>query len=89
VSARTDKIEKLLTEALAPESLEVTDDSHEHAGHGGFNEEGSHFSVTIVSKTFHSLDTLSRHRMIYDAVGAMMQNEIHALKISAYAPDEI
>lgn len=89
MSDRIDKIEKLLTDALAPESLQVTDDSHEHAGHGGYHEGGSHFTVTVVSKSFHSLDTLSRHRIIYDALGDMMQKEIHALKISAYAPDEI
>jgi BolA protein len=89
VSDRTDKIEKLLTEALAPDSLQITDDSHEHAGHSGYHEGGSHFSVTVVSQAFHSLDTLSRHRLIYDALGDMMQKEIHALKIFAYAPDEI
>lgn len=89
MSDRTDKIEKLLTEALAPDSLQVTDDSHEHVGHGGYHEGGSHFSVTAVSQNFHGLDTLSRHRLIYDALGQMMQNEIHALKISAHLPDEI
>lgn len=89
MSDRTDQIEKLLTKALAPVSLQVTDDSHEHVGHGGFHEGGSHFSVTLVSRSFNSLDTLSRHRMIYDALGDMMQKEIHALKIFAFAPDEI
>ncbi len=88
MSARIEKIEKLLTDALAPIMLQITDDSHEHAGHGGFNEDGSHFSVSIVSKVFDDLDTLARHRVIYDALGDMMQQEIHALKISARAPDE-
>lgn len=82
-------MEKLLTDALAPVSLHITDDSHEHAGHGGYHEGGSHFSVTVVSQSFHSLDTLSRHRVIYEALGDMMKQEIHALKISAFAPDEI
>ncbi|MEE8387336.1 MAG: BolA family protein [Acidiferrobacterales bacterium] len=89
MSKRTNKIEKLLTEALAPESLQVTDDSHKHVGHGGYHEGGSHFSVTLASKSFHSLDTLSRHRLIYDALGDMMQKEIHALTIIACTPDEI
>lgn len=88
MSARIEKIERLLTDALAPITLQITDDSHEHAGHGGFNEDGSHFSVSIVSKVFDDLDTLARHRAIYDALGDMMQQEIHALKISARAPDE-
>ena len=89
MSERIDKMEKLLTDALAPVSLHITDDSHEHAGHGGYHEGGSHFSVTVVSQSFHSLDTLSRHRVIYEALGDMMKQEIHALKISAFAPDEI
>ncbi len=88
MSERSQKIEKLLTDALAPESLQVTDDSQQHVGHGGYDASGSHFHVTVVSQSFHSLDTLSRHRIIYDALGEMMQNEIHALQISAYAPDE-
>ncbi|MEE8482918.1 MAG: BolA family protein [Acidiferrobacterales bacterium] len=89
MSERIDKIEKLLTDALTPVSLHITDDSHEHAGHGGYHEGGSHFSVAVVSQSFHSLDTLSRHRVIYEALGDMMKQEIHALKISAFAPDEI
>lgn len=89
MSARAEKIEKLLTEALQPQSIEVVDDSHQHAGHGGYDAEGSHFSVAIVSSRFSGEDTLSRHRMIYAALGDMMQQEIHALSISAHTPDEI
>lgn len=89
MSERIDKIEKRLTDALAPVSLQIIDDSHEHAGHGGYHEGGSHFSVSVVSQRFHNLDTLSRHRVIYEALGDMMKQEIHALKISAFAPDEI
>jgi len=89
MSERSQKIEKLLTDALTPESLQVADNSHKHVGHGGYDANGSHFHVTVVSQSFHSLDTLSRHLMIYEALGEMMQKEIHALQISAFAPDEI
>ncbi|KPK10899.1 MAG: hypothetical protein AMJ68_07735 [Acidithiobacillales bacterium SG8_45] len=89
MSARAEKIEQLLTEALQPQSIDVVDDSHQHAGHGGYDAEGSHFSVTIVSSRFSGEDTLSRHRMIYAALSDMMQREIHALSISAHTPDEI
>jgi len=89
VSERIDKMTRLLTEALTPVSLQIDDDSQEHYGHGGYDAGGSHFSVTIVSPSFSNLDTVSRHRMIYDALGDMMKKEIHALKISAHAPDEI
>lgn len=89
MSARAERIRALLTEALQPQSLEVADDSAQHAGHGGYDTEGSHFSVTIVSTAFAGKDTLSRHRMVYDALGDMMRDEIHALSINAHAPDEI
>lgn len=89
MSTRTERIRALLTEALQPQSLEVTDDSAQHAGHGGYDAEGSHFSVAIVSAAFAGKDTLSRHRMVYDALGNMMRDEIHALSIDAHAPDEI
>lgn len=89
MSARAEKIERLLTAALEPDSIEVVDDSHQHAGHGGYDAEGSHFSVTIVSRAFAGDDTLSRHRKVYAALGDMMQKEIHALSISALSPDEI
>ena len=79
----------MLTEALQPQSLEVADDSAQHAGHGGYDAEGSHFSVTIVAAAFAGKDTLSRHRMVYDALGNMMRDEIHALSINAHTPDEI
>lgn len=89
MSTRVEKIEQLLTDALQPESIDVVDDSQQHAGHGGYDAEGSHFSVTIVSRAFAGDDTLSRHRKVYAALGDMMQKEIHALSISALSPDEI
>jgi BolA protein len=89
MSARAQRIEKLLSDALEPESIEVIDDSHQHAGHGGYDAEGSHFSVTIISHRFSNEDSLSRHRMVYAALGDMMHKEIHALSITALAPNEI
>lgn len=89
MSTRAERIKQLLTDALHPESIEVADDSQQHAGHGGYDAEGSHFSVTIVSSRFANEDKLSRHRMVYAALGDMMHQEIHALSISALSPDEI
>lgn len=88
MSARSDKMRQRLIEALHPDSMEIRDDSQQHSGHGGYDPEGSHFSVTIVAQAFRDKDTLTRHRMVYDALGEMMHNEIHALRISARSPDE-
>lgn len=75
--------------ALAPESLEILDESGKHAGHEGAKGGGGHYQLIIVSRQFSGKPAQARHRMVYAALGAMMKNEIHALAIKAYAPDEI
>jgi BolA protein len=75
--------------ALEPETLELVDDSAKHAGHEGAKGGGGHYSLVIVSKRFSGKPVQLRHRMVYDALGALMQKEIHALAIRAYAPEEI
>ena len=85
---RVAAIRSKLQQALAPERLEITDDSHLHAGHAGAAGGGGHFSVTIVSSRFQGCSTLERHRLVYQALGDMMPGEIHALSIRARAPEE-
>lgn len=74
--------------ALEPSRMELADDSALHAGHEGAKSGGGHYRLTIVSAQFAGKNTLARHRMIYAALGPMMQQQIHALAIRAYAPDE-
>ena len=74
---------------LDPKSLDLLDESGLHVGHEGARSGGSHFRLTIVSPRFAGRDTLARHRMIYAALGPLMQREIHALAIQALAPDEL
>jgi BolA family transcriptional regulator, general stress-responsive regulator len=74
--------------ALAPESLSIADESAQHAGHEGARGGGGHYRLTIVSRRFAGQPLPSRHRMVYDALGALMNREIHALAIRAYAPGE-
>ena len=74
---------------LAPESLEVKDDSAAHAGHAGAAPGGNtHWSVYIVARAFEGKATVARHRMVYAALGELMNNPIHALQIRALTPDE-
>jgi BolA protein len=81
-------VEAALRAALAPEALEVVDDSHLHAGHAGARE-GRHFSVRIVSPRFAGLARVARHRLVYDAVARWMPRGIHALALTTLAPDEV
>ena len=73
--------------AFEAAELEVRDDSHLHAGHAGARE-GRHFHVRVVARAFSGLPRLARHRLVYDAVAALMPQGIHALAIDARTPDE-
>ena len=73
---------------LQPESLDIVDDSAKHAGHAGAASGGGHYQLTIVSKQFAGKPQVARHRLIYQALGDMMQRQIHALSITAYTPDQ-
>jgi BolA protein len=85
---RVEAIRERLTAELAPLALEITDDSHKHAGHASAGG-GGHFRVDIVAAAFHGQGTVQRHRMVYAALAELMQqNEVHALSIQARTPDE-
>ena len=77
-----------LEAGLAPERLEITDDSARHVGHAGARDGRGHYSVAIVSAAFEGRSAVARHRMVYDALGDMMQTDIHALQIRAMTPAE-
>ena len=73
---------------LAPDALEVFDDSHEHAGHAGAKDGGGHFQLVIVSRNFAGKSSVARHRLVYEALSDLIPKRIHALAIRAYAPEE-
>ena len=81
------EIEARLRTALAPEVLVVDDDSHLHAGHAGARE-GGHFTVRLTSARFAGLSRVARHRLVYDALGSLRAQGVHALAITAKAPGE-
>ncbi|MFC4933043.1 BolA family protein [Massilia sp. GCM10023247] len=86
---RLERLRNALQAALAPDRLEVSDDSALHVGHAGAASGGGHYSVKIVSSRFEGLRLVMRHRLVYDAVHDMMRAEIHALAITALAPSEL
>jgi BolA protein len=82
------QVELTLRAALAPQHIEVQDDSHLHAGHAGARE-GSHFTVRVVSAAFEGLGRVARHRLVYSALSAELRQGIHALALEARAPSEV
>ena len=84
-----DLIVDRLRQKLSAESVEIEDQSHLHAGHAGAASGGGHYQVTVIASCFKGLNTLARHRLIYDALDDLMKKEIHALTIQAYSEDEL
>jgi BolA family transcriptional regulator, general stress-responsive regulator len=74
-------------QALAPELLEIQDDSNLHRGHAG-NTGGGHFTITVKSSLFSGKSQIMRHRMVYQCLQDLMPHRIHALSIQAFSTDE-
>jgi BolA family transcriptional regulator, general stress-responsive regulator len=84
-----DVITKKLTEAFAPQSLNVLDESDQHEGHAGHRPGGqTHYRVYIVAEAFKGKTRLERHRTINHLLSAELAGGIHALAIHAAAPGE-
>lgn len=77
-------IENTLKKALNPTSLQVVDDKADHIGHA--HQDSGHFTVIISAPIFAGKTPIQRHRLIYDALGSLMQTHIHALRIQATVP---
>jgi BolA protein len=76
--------------ALEPVSLELVDESEQHHGHSGWREGGgTHWRLAIVSPRFAGQSAVARHRLVYQAIGELMHNPIHALAITASTPEEV
>ena len=75
--------------ALKPVTLDLQDESEQHAGHAGSRPSGgSHWHLAIVSEAFRGQSPVARHRMVYEALGDLMKRDIHALRIEASAPEQ-
>lgn len=79
------EIRTALERAFAPSTLDVFDDSARHVGHAGART-GGHYRVSLVSAAFAGRTPIERHRMVYQALAPLMGRGIHALNISARAP---
>ena len=81
---RSDRIRDRLTEAFAPDALNVVDDSHKHAGHAGASPEGeTHYTVTISSKAFAGMSRVAVQRAVMDELKQEFETGLHALSIKA------
>ncbi|MBV8685630.1 MAG: BolA family transcriptional regulator [Alphaproteobacteria bacterium] len=83
------EIEQRLRASLAPEHLDVTNDSARHRGHAGDDGSGeSHFTVELVAARFAGMSRVARQRAVNAALADLIETRIHALAIKAKAPGE-
>ncbi len=82
VEQRLAETEKRLRESLSPSHLVITDESYKHKGHPGAATGMSHFHVEIGANALADNNRVKQHRMIYDAIGDMINTELHAVRIS-------
>jgi BolA protein len=87
-ASRVERIRSVVQDALHPVRLEIRDDSAAHAGHVGGGGMG-HFYVRIVSEVFSGKSLVERHRLVHDALAALLETDIHALALSTKAPEEV
>jgi BolA family transcriptional regulator, general stress-responsive regulator len=86
---RLDRIRDRLAATFAPIECQLLDESHLHAGHAGAASGAGHYRLRLVSARFEGLNRIARHRLVYDCLRDMMQSDIHALNIIAFAPSEV
>jgi BolA protein len=80
---RLEEIRRRIETAVDPEELVVEDEGHLHVGHEGARDGRGHFRVFVVAQGFEGLSQIQRHRLIYQAMGDLMNSDIHALSIDA------
>ncbi len=84
-----EQIQQKIEAGMTFAELDITDESHLHAGHSGAREGGeSHFRLRVVSEMFASLSRLERQLLILDLLKEELAGPVHALAIKALTPEE-
>jgi len=84
---RVQIIKTTLEDRLEAEHIEIVDDSAAHSGHLGA-QGGGHYRVLVVSERFEDLSRVAAQRLVYQALGELMTNDIHALEMRTLTPDQ-
>jgi BolA family transcriptional regulator, general stress-responsive regulator len=87
---RAERIRSAISNGLTPDRLEITDESHLHAGHAGAQPGGeTHYNVTVVSSGFEGLSRVARQRRVYAVLEKEFETGLHALTVRALTPAEV
>ena len=82
-----ERMRSKLEAGLAPQRLEIEDQSHLHAGHVGSRPGGqTHFSIKVASARFTGKRRLERHRMVYALLAEEIADGVHSIVIETQTP---
>lgn len=73
---------------VTPESIQSNIAQGMETEHLSVSGDGQHFDAVVVSAEFAGLSRVKRHQLVYQALGDRMRDEIHALSIKTYTPQE-
>jgi len=85
---RAQAIEDAIRDQLEAQHVAVIDQSSLHEGHLGAQSGGGHFQVLVVSDRFRGLSRIAAQRVVYEALGDLMVDDIHALSMRTLTPEE-
>ena len=71
------QLETMIRAALPDAEVEITD----------LRGDGDHYSARVVSASFVGKSRVQQHKMVYDALGGGMGDELHALALQTGTPD--
>jgi BolA protein len=74
-----------LTNAFAPDHLQVINESHMHSVPA---DSETHFKVVVVSSAFTDKRNVARHQLIYGLLGEELEGPVHALALHTYTAGE-
>ncbi|MDX2084151.1 MAG: BolA family protein [Candidatus Melainabacteria bacterium] len=84
-----EQVRQAMETILEASYVHIEDNSWQHAGHvGATGADGTHLAVTVVSKQFEGCSFLDRHRLVHQALKAILGNGLHALELKTIAQSE-
>lgn len=67
---------------------ELIEAGFENADVKVMSDDNTHFAALVVAAEFEGKRSIARHQLVYKTLGTLVGNEIHALSIRAFTPDE-
>ncbi|WP_420792874.1 BolA family protein [Lentisphaera profundi] len=79
------QIKQKIQQTFSPVSLDIVDESHQHAGHSGaIPGQITHLRINICSELFSDINTIKQHRLVNQCLQEEFEQGLHALSLKTY-----